>query len=202
VMLERDPGTLDGRELRARMLGPTPANSLAELDHAYEDARRAYLAGDFGASLATLRAILVDLEKHPDGAERFRQWTRTMMRLARLELELGDGKAGRAAIEQLLRAAPAIEIDRRLFPPRFIREVESVRASLAASPTHALRVKASVDGARVFVDGRDAGAAPLNVVLPEGAYRVSAARGDLRAQPVVADLTSGDREVVLDFTIP
>jgi PEGA domain-containing protein len=198
---EYSAGTLGAEQLRERMTGPAPGATVPELERAYEGARLAYLNGDYGRSLGTLRIIAGDLEKLPDGAEVYLLWTKAMMRLARTELDLGRPDAARASIERLLRAAPDMAVDRSLYPARFVDEVENARAALKAEPTGALGITSSVPGARVYVNGRDVGTAPVRLVLPRGRYRVSGASGSSRVWPTIASVGEEGREILLDFAI-
>jgi len=202
VTTELHGGALDTRALRERMAGPERGAALAELDRAYVGARAAWVRGDFVGSLRTLRAIIGDLDRLPDGPERFKQWTRATMRLARSELDLGQEAAARGVVERLLRAAPDVAVDGNLHPARFIDQVERARAALNALPRRALAVTSSVDGARVYVEGRDVGSAPVTLELAQGHYRVSGATQSTSLPSVQVDLVDGDGELLLDFAIP
>lgn len=197
----RRTGVLDAQQLRARMTGPAAA-SLAELDRAFQGARAAYVAGDHEGAVRTLRAVVDDLEKLPESAEAFGQWTRAVLRLAKSESDLGRPEAARALLERLARAAPDVEVDAALFPSRFLRQVEQARAGLRAEPTRVLKVVASAPGARVYVNGRDVGNAPVSLVVPRGWYRVSGTLATSRVLPFAVDLRDGDGEALLDFSIP
>jgi hypothetical protein len=195
-------GVLDVRQLRERMTGQLAGASLAELDRAFEGARVAYLRGDYEGSVRTLRTVVEGLEKLPDGADAFAQWTRVMLRLARSELNLGQEEAARASIERLVRAAPEVEVDRTLYPASFANEVEKARTALKTAATHPLTVSSSAAGARVYLNGRDVGTAPLTLALPRGTYKLSGGHGTLLAGPLFVELGDEDQEVFLDFTIP
>jgi len=203
AMAARNPAeVLDTRHLRDRMAGQPTGASLAELDRAYEGARAAAVGGDYEGSVKTLRAIVEELEKLPDGEEAFKQWTRAMMRLAKSEADLGRGDASRGILERLLRSAPDAKVDPALYPPRFASQVDEVRAQLKAMPSRRLRVTSPAKEARVFVNGRDVGAVPATVALPPGRYRVSGILGKLAAPAQQVDLGAEDQAVVLDFTMP
>lgn len=203
AMAVRSPTeVLDTRELRDRMAGKPAGASLAELDRAYEGARAAAVGGDYEGSVKTLRAIIEELEKLPDGEESFEQWTRAMMRLAKSEADLGRGDASRGILDRLLRAAPDVKVDPALYPPRFATQVEEVRSQLKALPSRRLTVSSPAKGARVFVNGRNVGNTPVTVALPAGRYRVSASLRGVVALPRQVDLVADDQTVVLDFTVP
>jgi len=201
VLSERSPGVLDAAALRDRMAGPSRGASLGELDKAYEGALAAYLNGDYEGSVRTLRAVIEDLEKLPDDKETFRQWTRATMRLASTELDLGRRDVAREAADRLVRADPNVQVDAMQFPPELVRLIETARSELRSLPTRVLTVNSSASGVRVFVNGREVGTAPVTATLARGHYRVSGARGTVRAPPLQVDLSDENQSVTLDFTI-
>ena len=107
-----------------------------------------------------------------------------MLRLARAEQNLGRGDAAQEVIEALVRAAPGVEVDRALYPASFAAAVESARAAVAGAPRLSLSVAASLDGAHVYVDGREVGIAPVEVTLSTGRHEVSGAKDALRVGPL------------------
>jgi exonuclease VII small subunit len=202
VIAGRNPGVLDSQQLRDRMTGQVAGATLGELDRAFGAARASYLSGDYEGSARTLRAIVEELDKLPDGEEAFSQWQRAMLRLARAESDLGQADASLATLDRLVRAAPQVQVDPTQNPPRFIRMVDEAKAQVKALPVHKLVVNSPAKGARVYVNGRDVGAAPITVSLPQGRYRVTGALGSTRTPPAKVDLLEGDATVMLDFTIP
>lgn len=200
VLSKRSQGVLDAAALRDRMSGPSGA-SLSELDRAYEGALAAYLNGDYKGSVRTLRTIIEDLEKVPEGRQTFFQWTRAMLRLSSTELDLDRGDVANQVADRLVRADPGVQVDAAQYPPRLVRLIERARSKLRSSPVAKLSVRSGAS-ARVFVDGREVGTTPLTVTLARGRYRVAGARQAIRAPAVQVDLTNEDQSVTLDFTVP
>jgi len=201
VVSERTTGVLEAAQLRERMAGRPSNASLAELDRAYSGALATYQNGDYEGAIRTLRAVIEDLEKLPDGPETFSQWTRAMLRLARAQGTVGQKGEARATLERLVRAAPAVKVDPTQYPPSFERQVDEMKTHLKALPQRRLAVTTSLKGARVYVDGRDVGPAPVTAPLAPGRYRVSAAHGQLRVPGITVDLTEVDQSVALDFNL-
>jgi len=202
VMRQKNPAlVLDARQLHDRMAGPAPSASLAEIDRAYEGARSAAVGGDFEGSVRALRAVLEELEKLPEGEETFQRWTAAMLRLAKSEADLGRGDAARGVLERMLRAAPALRVDPKLYPPRFAAQVEEARSQLRALPQRRLRVTSTAPGARVFVNGREVGIAPVTVALAAGRYRVAGLAGKVAAPRQQVDLGAEDQALQLDFAL-
>jgi hypothetical protein len=199
ALAARVPGVLEAAALRERMTTAAPPAVLPELERAYAGALAAHLAGEYETSNRTLRSVLEALERLPDGPEVFAAWSRTLLRLARSEQELGRAVEAQAVLERLLHAAPETRADARQFPPSFLALVEQARARQRALGTRRLTVEAHA-GARVFVDGREVGAAPVTVELPPGRHRVSGLRGGLRSPTVILDVTD-DRAVQLDLSL-
>ncbi len=201
IVAERAQGVLEASTLRERMTGQTSSATLAELDRAYAGALATYQNGDFEGAVRTLRAVVQDLDRLPAGAEMFSQWTRAMLRLARCEQTLGRGGEAKELLERLVRANPAVKVDANQYPPSFVRQVDEVRGQLSVLRKHRLSVNATARGARVFVEGRELGVAPLVVELPPGRYRVSGASGALRVPAVPVDLTEEGQSVVLNVAL-
>jgi len=201
VLAGRTTGVLEPAELRTRMMGQTSSATLSELDRAYAGALATYQSGDFEGSIRTLRAVIDDLERLPEGSDTFSQWTRAMLRLARAEQTVGRREEANKLLEQLVRAAPDVKVDLNQYPPSFAKQVDAVRTQLHAKGTRKLTVNTTQRGAHVFVDGRDVGAAPVTVSLPPARYRVSGRAGDIRAPAVTADLSETDQSVRLDFAL-
>jgi len=201
VMAERTAGVVEATQLRERMTGKSSSATLAELDRAYAGALAVYQNGDFEGAVRTLRVVIEDLEKLPDGAEAFSQWERAVLRLARALQTLGRKAESKAALERLVRANPNPRVDPNQYPPSFQKQIEETRRELAAGPRRKLSVTATLKGARVFVDGRDVGAAPVALDLPAARYRVSGAHGQLRVPGLVADLTEDGQAIHLNFAL-
>jgi tetratricopeptide (TPR) repeat protein len=201
VLSERIQGVLDAGKLRERMTGQTSTATLAELDRAYAGALATYQTGDFEGAVRTLRAVVEDLEKLPDSPDAFAQKTRALMRLARAEQTLGHQPEAKSLLERLVRADPAAKADPTQYPPSFQRQIDEARAEVKARPHRKLTIQATARGAKVFVEGREVGTAPVSVDLPAGRYRVSGAVGSLRVPGVTADLTQEAQTVTLNFAL-
>lgn len=201
ALAERTAGVLAADEVRQRMSSQASGASPSELDRAYAGAVTAYQAGDYEGAARTLRAVIEDLERLPESADTFSQWERAMLRLARAEGSLGRKGEAREVLERLLRADPTAKADPELYPPSFGRQLDELRTALRAAPKRKLAVSAGGRPARIFVEGRDAGAAPLTVSLPPGRYRVSAAIGDVRVSAGTVDVTQEDQTVAIDFAL-
>jgi hypothetical protein len=192
---------LPAEELRARMEGRSSTLSLSELDRAYAGAVAATQAGDYERSVRTLRAVIEDLERRPPTEDGFAQWNRAMLRLARAEESLGRKGEAREVMERLLRANPTASADPELFPPSFARQLDAVRIDLRSKPRRKLQVTTGGRPARVFVEGRFVGDAPVTVQLAPGVYRVAATLGELAAVPMTTDLTLEDQTAALDLSV-
>ncbi len=201
VLAQSTPGVLEAGDLRQRMMGQPSTASLTELERASSGAIAAYQAGDYEGAITTLRAVLDDVEKLPDGPDTFKMWSKTMLRLARYEQTVGRRTEAQALLERLVRADPAVKVDTTQYPPSFAKQVDEVRASVEKQKTRKLTVTSAQKGARVYVDGRDVGPAPVVVSVPPGKYRVSGVVQDVRAPSMKVDLAEEDQTVSLDFSL-
>jgi hypothetical protein len=198
---ERDPETLSPDQLRARVAAPAPGSALPDLVRAYEQARAAYLGGDFERSLAVLRQVAETLQGTPGTPDVHALWTKVMLRLARTELELGRAESARSTLERLVRAEPDLTADPSLIPARLAEAIEHERARLRALPVGTLVVTSSTPAAHISVEGRDVGTAPLRLDLPQGRYHVMGWTETAQVGPLSTDLGAGEHEVALDFDI-
>lgn len=198
---ESHASVLDARALRDRMTGRAAGTALPEVDRALEGARAAWVAGEYDRALRTLRGVVLELEQLPEAPDVFERWTRAMLRLARSEMSLGDEVGARATVERLVRAAPDVPADPGVHGARLATLVEAARVARTKAPSSALAVTTSTPGARVYVDGRDVGPAPLVVSLPRGSHRASASSGGLRVGPVPVELGDADGKLTLDFSL-
>ncbi len=199
TLSSRDASQLTGEEIRARMVGSAAPATLSELDRAYAGALTRHAAGEYEESVRTLRVIVADLERLVEGPEVFEQWTRAMLRLARVEQELGRAMDAQADLERVVRSQPETKADPRQFPPSFLALLEDARQRLAAAGTHRLTVESRPE-ARVFVDGREVGMSPITVEVAPGSHRVGGQRGSVHAATLVSDIR-GDRVVQLDMSL-
>src|SRR5512138_1495471 len=201
AVAEKARGVLSPDDLRQRMMGFTTTASLSELDRAYAGAVAAYQAGDYEGSARTLRAVIEDLERLPESEDAFAQWSRAMLRLARAEGSLGRKGEAREVLERLVRANPSVKADPELYPPSFAKQLDEIRAAHKTAPRKKLVVNAGGRAARVYLEGRDVGAAPYTAQVVPGRYRVSGLVGDVRVTAGVVDVTGEDQTVSLDFGI-
>jgi hypothetical protein len=183
------------------MEGRVATASLSELDRAYAGAVAAYQAGDYPRASRTLRAVIEDLERLPPAEEVFAQWSRAMLRLARSEGSQGRKGDAREVMERLLLADASVSPDPELYPPSFARQLDEVRIELRARPRRKLAVNAGGRPARVFVEGRFVGQAPVTLELAPAVYRVSATLGDARSATLAVDLSQEDQTAALDLSL-
>jgi hypothetical protein len=201
ALAARRKGVLAAAEVRSRMRFGADAVSLPDLDTQYRAAVVAMQESDYAAASKALQTVVHGLERAFGLEGTFARWTRARLRLARVERLMGRGPEATRHLERLVRADPAVFVDPDLYPPSFQAEVEKVRAAVGAMPLHTLSVTAGGRPARVFVDGRDVGQAPVSVTLRAGAYAVNAALGKIWIPPVEVDLRSASQKLALDLSL-
>ena len=198
---DRVGGVLEAPEMRARLLGQTSNATLAELERAYAGAQAAFQNDEIEISASTLRAIVDDLEKLPEGAEAYAQWTRAMVRLAYVERVLKRPAAVAQTLERLAATDPRLAVDEVQYPPSFRREFDDARRRVGSRPRSKLTITSPARPATAFVNGRDVGPTPVSLSLPPGRYRVGGAAERLRVPSAAVTLEGEDRGVELDFGV-
>jgi hypothetical protein len=186
----------------ALLLALPPVRAAADpgLEAAQAAAEAATRAGDYRGASRLYREILADLERWPAGAATDEAWTRALLKLAVAEATLGNGQSSRGAMERVLAFDPAASPDPDTFSPAFRKEFEAARARVASRPRFLLRLAARSGTGQGAVDGRPAGALPLEILLPAGTWRVAVeSSGATRATNI--DLFR-DESVVVDVAAP
>ncbi|MFT3913206.1 MAG: hypothetical protein QM704_03670 [Anaeromyxobacteraceae bacterium] len=189
--------------MRARLLGDAGPASLAELDRAYGGALATYQNGEFESAVRTLRAIVEDLEKVPEGPEAYSQWVRANLRLAHAAGSVGLDPVVEEAMDKLIRTEPTLEPEPDQYSPAYRRKYEAARKRVRALARHKLLLEARGGPGTLYLNGRrmgTVGPAPLELDLPAGSYRVGAAAGALRVPTFTVELTE-NRKALLDFTL-
>ena len=196
---DRVGGVLEVPEMRTRLLGQSSNATLPELERAYAGAQAAFQSEEIDIAASTLRAIVEDLEKLPEGAEAYSQWTRAMIRLAYVERVLKRPTAVAETMERLAAIEPRFAVDEIQYPPSFRKEFEEARRRAASRPKTRLTITSPARSVKAFVNGKSVGSTPVSVSLPPGRYRVGGASDPLRVPSVFVQLEGEDRTVELDF---
>lgn len=201
ALAARDRDALEPEALRARMSGEVDPARLEAVDREIERARIASLDGRYEEALHTLEGLATGLERLPPAPGVADRWERVVLRIVRQHSDLGRQDDARRAAERLVRAAPDVRVDAALNPPRVVRVVEAERQRLRSGPRVRVEVSANAPGARVLLDARDVGAAPLELELAPGTHRIAAAVPGRRAVQEELALTA-DRAVAVDLSAP
>jgi hypothetical protein len=170
------------------------------LDATSAAAEAANRAGDYRAAARFHREALVELERWPAGPATDAAWIRTLLQLAVAEGTLGNGSASRAAMERVLAFDPGAIPAPDAFSPAFRRDFEAARARVASRPRFRLRLTTRNGTGEGTVDGRPAGAVPLELLLPAGTWRVAVETGGA-ARAATIELAR-DESVVVDVAAP
>ncbi|HUL60857.1 MAG TPA: PEGA domain-containing protein [Anaeromyxobacteraceae bacterium] len=198
---DRVTGVEDVSTMRARLLGQASHATLGELDRAYAGALVVYQNGEFESALRTLRAVVEDLERVPEGEEAYRQWTRAVLRFAHSAATMGADREGDDALVRLLMVDPSFQPDAEQYSPTYRRHFEELRARVRARPRRRLTVASEGRPGTVYLNGRALGVTPVTLSLPAGRYRLGGAAGALRVPSFRVDLEDEDRSVGLDFAL-
>jgi hypothetical protein len=122
-----------------------------------------------------------ELEQAQRALERIAKKVREPREAGRVHLYLGviaavKGQGARvdALFEKALRGDPTLRLDPTQFKAELIQRFEAVRGKLRGK----LKVTATLAGASVWLDGRRAGIAPLELQLPTGVHELEVRRAD------------------------
>jgi hypothetical protein len=199
ALRSRSEEVLDLHETRARLLGPAPAGSLAELDRLHAAALAAFEQGDFDRAARSLRAILDGLERLPESPEAYARQTRATIRLAYVERIRQRPAVAAQLMERLAATDPAFAVDEVQYPPSVRQAFEEARHRVAVRPRATLTVSSTGCRATAFLNGRKLGATPVSLRLPPGRYRVGGASETLRAPSTMVQLGTIDLAHDLDL---
>lgn len=83
----------------------------------------------------------------------------------------------RDVFKRVVQLNPDLILDRAVYPGGMIKVYDEVKAQILASPLGTMRVEASPSPARVFLDGKDRGATPLDLQnIPPGVHTLTVRR--------------------------
>jgi hypothetical protein len=128
-----------------------------------EDGRLLYQQAELEDAAAVLEGGVRSLEQSVAVTRSVRELWEAYMLLATARLGAGLEPAARDALADAVALQPGRRPDPAVFPPSILELYEEER-ELAEGDAAALTIQSPVPGARVWVDGRDVGAAP--VVVP------------------------------------
>lgn len=163
-------------------------------------AEAANRAGDYRGAARVYREILVDLERWPASAATDAAWVGALLQLAVVEATLGNGRESRAAMERVLAFDPGASPDPDAFSPAFRKEFEAARARVAARTRFRLLLTTRSGTGQGSIDGRPAGAVPVELSLPAGTWRVGVEANGI-ARTTTIELWR-DESLVVDVAAP
>jgi hypothetical protein len=140
---------------------------LADGRRRMEDGRLLYQQAEHADAVMVLEVAVRTLEENVRWARSIRDLWEAWMLLATARLADGQEPAARDAIGAAIALHAARRPDPAAFPPEILDAWERERA-LATDEAASLSVIADVEGARVWLDGRDVGTSPVTIpgVLP------------------------------------
>lgn len=178
----------------ATVANPTPARDTSLLNQSRQSAVEAQAAldnGDFPLAIVKFtQAIELERSQHP--YIEFPNLVRQYIGLAVASFQLGEEDEGARYLEEAARLDPTFKLDDSL-PPIFVNAFEELVQRIREQPRAGINVTSSIEGARVFLDGREIGRTPLkraDLVAGTHYLRVVPEEGStIWAQPV--ELISG-----------
>ncbi|MDP2344294.1 MAG: PEGA domain-containing protein [Deltaproteobacteria bacterium] len=168
---------------------------LKDLDERLDDAARAAADDDWNVAREVLQDALALFEEHLAFTEDDAAWARyrEMLILQSTALLKVKDKAGAdRALLQLLAVEPDWRPQKGVTPVDVAARFDIVRDESRSTPPVSLEVKSRPAGAKVLVDGRRAGRAPVAVEVPPGVhYVIVEESGRVHRQRVVVTESGG-----------
>ena len=157
----------------AAPLGGVGTRALPELRRALTQARDAFYAGRTPRALQELVRLEEDAGRLRPSEERWAFSREVLAARAQVELK-AEPAAGRRTLKRLLSIEPDFEPPRNEYPPSYLKELTTMRATVKALGTNRLDIRVDPPGKQVFVGGRPAGTAPASLRMTPGDYLVEA----------------------------
>jgi len=131
--------------------------ALAELEEGERQSERLR----YPQAIAALDKSIAGLVAAPEFIENYDRLVNAYLLLAVAYFSRGQQSPGTAALEQLVRLRPDMQLDAGRYPPVFVNTFEDVRARLLARSRGSLVVTSAPPGARVELNGVGLGETPL-----------------------------------------
>ena len=168
---------------------------LKDLDERLDDAARAAGDDDWNQAREVLQDALALFEEHLAFTEDDAAWARYREMLilqSTALLKVKDKAAADRALLQLLSVEPDWKPKKGVTPVDVAARFDVVRDESRSTPPVSLEVKSRPAGAKVLVDGRRAGRAPVAVEVPPGVhYVIVEESGRVHRQRVVVSERGG-----------
>jgi hypothetical protein len=158
-------------EETASPAGGLPRATLEESNKTIDAARNQFFSLDYGTAEATLRKIMLEIDRLPPGSERWEAAARARIELAHVSVFNLKRDLSARMLYDVLRLQEDLELDRHRYPPLLRDELEKARRLVRRARRFTLRVQ-SASSYPVFLNGREVGKTPFERGLVEGEYEV------------------------------
>lgn len=109
----------------------------------------------------------------------------------------------RDVFKRVVQLDPDLILDRAVYPGSMIRVYDEVKGQILASPLGTMRIEASPNPARVFLDGKDRGVTPLDLRnIPPGVHSLTVRRTGYAPYFRPAEVTSFRTDRVVAELVP
>jgi hypothetical protein len=158
-------------EETASPAGGLPRATLEESNKTIDAARSQFFSLDYGMAEATLRRVMLEIDRLPPGSERWEAAARARIELAHVSVFNLKRDLSARMLYDVLRLDEDFELDRHRYPPLLRDELEKARRLVRRARRFTLRVQ-SASSYPVFLNGREVGKTPFERGLVEGEYEV------------------------------
>ena len=115
----------------------------------------------------------------------------TYLQLARVFFATEREMLARDIFKRVVQLQPDLALDKAVYPPDMVKIFDDVKKSVLASPLGSMSVSSVPAPARVYLDGRDRGVTPVDLVnIPAGVHTVTVRRVGYAPWVRPVDITS------------
>jgi len=134
----------------------------ADAEAAMAEGRRVYDELDTVAALAQFEKA-ANLFAQTDLSRTFQKWVEAQLLRAACLVANGELKVAEVELDRVLALEPRAQLSVNHFPPESLAYAEKVKKSVVSLATATMKVTSTPAGARIYLDGRFRGVAPLEL---------------------------------------
>ncbi|MCK4889127.1 MAG: PEGA domain-containing protein [Candidatus Aminicenantes bacterium] len=154
-------------------LFPETEKDEAAISKLLNDAEDNYQNGKFKEAINLYEQIILKLNQRKELVKTKQKLFRTMISLALTYFTIQETAKSKIQLEKLIKINPNQEIDKEIFPPKFIKMFRDVQTNFIGE----LNIVSTPQGASVMIDNTSIGTTPLKITkFLKGEYVITVAK--------------------------